>query len=55
MELYLEINRITNEVFIDSADIEAIEKFTKSGMVDGVTTNPSIAKSGKDFKDALEL
>ena len=55
MELYLEINRITNEVFIDSADIEAIEKFTKSGMVDGVTTNPSIiAKSGKDFKDVIK-
>ena len=32
--------------FIDSADIEAITEFTKSGMVDGVTTNPSIiAKS----------
>ena len=41
--------------FIDSADIEAIEKFTKSGMVDGVTTNPSIiAKSGKDFKDVIK-
>ena len=24
--------------FIDSADIEAITEFTKSGMVDGVTT-----------------
>tara|TARA_B100001109_G_scaffold250889_1_gene244623 strand:+ start:417 stop:1073 length:657 start_codon:yes stop_codon:yes gene_type:complete len=41
--------------FIDSADIDAIEKFTKSGMVDGVTTNPSIiAKSGKDFKDVIK-
>ena len=41
--------------FIDSADIEAIEKFTKSGMVDGVTTNPSIiAKSGKDFKGVIK-
>ena len=41
--------------FIDSADIDAIEKFTKSGMVDGVTTNPSIiAKSGRDFKDVIK-
>ena len=42
--------------FIDSADIEAIIEFTKSGMVDGVTTNPSIiAKSGRDFKDVRFL
>ena len=41
--------------FIDSVDIEAIKKFTLSGMVDGVTTNPSIiAKSGKDFKKVIE-
>ena len=41
--------------FIDSADIEAITEFTKSGMVDGVTTNPSIiAKSGRDFKDVIK-
>ena len=36
--------------FIDSADINAIKKFSKIGMVDGVTTNPSIiAKSGRDI------
>ncbi|MDA8851800.1 fructose-6-phosphate aldolase [Hyphomicrobiales bacterium] len=41
--------------FIDSVDIEAIKKFTLSGMVDGVTTNPSIiAKSGKDFKQVIK-
>ena len=28
--------------FIDSADVDAIKKFSKVGMVDGVTTNPSI-------------
>jgi len=40
--------------FIDSVDIEAIKKFTLSGMVDGVTTNPSIiAKSGRDFKEVI--
>ena len=40
--------------FIDSVDIQAIKKFTLSGMVDGVTTNPSIiAKSGKDFKEVI--
>ena len=40
--------------FIDSADIEAIKKFTKSGMVDVVTTNPSIiAKSGRNIKEEI--
>ena len=40
--------------FIDSADIGAIKKFTKSGMVDGVTTNPSIiAKSGRNIKEVI--
>lgn len=38
------------KIFIDSADISAIEKYTALGVVDGVTTNPSIiAKSGLDF------
>ena len=41
--------------FIDSADIDAIKEFSKSGMVDGVTTNPSIiAKSGRDFKEVIK-
>jgi transaldolase len=33
--------------FIDTADVEAIRELAKSGLVDGVTTNPSlVAKSG---------
>ncbi|WP_298916029.1 fructose-6-phosphate aldolase [uncultured Algimonas sp.] len=40
--------------FIDSADIEAIKALSDIGLVDGVTTNPSIiAKSGRDFKDVV--
>ena len=40
--------------FIDSADINAIKKFSKIGMVDGVTTNPSIiAKSGRDITEVI--
>ena len=36
--------------FIDSTDIDAIGALNASGLVDGVTTNPSlIAKSGADF------
>lgn len=40
--------------FIDSADLNAIAKFNDYGLVDGVTTNPSlIAKSGRDFKEVV--
>jgi len=36
--------------FIDTADVDAIRELHDLGMVDGVTTNPSlIAKSGRDF------
>ena len=30
------------EIFIDSANITEIEKWLKMGVLDGVTTNPSI-------------
>ncbi|MEM7729469.1 MAG: fructose-6-phosphate aldolase [Pseudomonadota bacterium] len=37
--------------FVDSADLDAIRELADIGLVDGVTTNPSIiAKSGRDFK-----
>ena len=36
--------------FVDSADVEAISELNDFGMVDGVTTNPSlILKSGRDI------
>ena len=36
--------------FIDTANINEIKALAETGMVDGVTTNPSIiAKEGKDF------
>jgi len=38
--------------FVDTADIAAIRDLAATGLIDGVTTNPSlIAKSGRDFKD----
>ena len=41
--------------FIDTADIEEIKALSKVGLVDGVTTNPSlIYKSGKDFKKVIK-
>ncbi len=38
--------------FVDTAEIDAIQELAATGLLDGVTTNPSlIAKSGRDFKD----
>lgn len=40
--------------FIDSADIGEIKEAAAMGLVDGVTTNPSlVAKTGRRFRDAL--
>tara|TARA_R100000742_G_C4263100_1_gene80944 strand:+ start:494 stop:1156 length:663 start_codon:yes stop_codon:yes gene_type:complete len=37
------------QIFLDTADSEAIEKAWKTGLIDGVTTNPSlILKNGQD-------
>ena len=39
------------KIFLDTADVEAIRARIDSGVVDGVTTNPSIImKSGKPFE-----
>jgi transaldolase len=41
--------------FIDTADIEEIKKAHAMGMVDGVTTNPSlVSKTGRPFADILK-
>jgi len=40
--------------FIDTADSDEIKALTETGMVDGVTTNPSlIAKSGRPFLEVI--
>ncbi len=40
--------------FIDTADIDDIRDLAATGLVDGVTTNPSlIAKSGRKFLDVV--
>jgi transaldolase len=41
--------------FIDTANIEEIKEAHSLGMVDGVTTNPTlVAKEGKDYKEVLK-
>jgi transaldolase len=43
------------KIFLDTANIEEIRKANSWGIIDGVTTNPSlIAKEGKDFKEVVE-
>ncbi len=41
--------------FVDTAEIKDIEELAATGLLDGVTTNPSlIAKSGRDFKEVVK-
>ncbi|MFW9809107.1 MAG: fructose-6-phosphate aldolase [Candidatus Thorarchaeota archaeon] len=41
--------------FIDTANVDAIRKAHERGMVDGVTTNPSlVAKEGRDFRTVVD-
>jgi len=43
------------EFFIDTADIEEIKQANELGILDGVTTNPSlVAKTGRPFNDVLK-
>ena len=40
--------------FLDTADINEIKELAASGLVDGVTTNPSlVAKTGRKFREVL--
>lgn len=40
--------------FVDTADVNEIRELASTGMLDGVTTNPSlIKKSGRDFKEVI--
>ncbi len=40
--------------FVDTADVKEISELAATGLLDGVTTNPSlIAKSGRDFIEVI--
>lgn len=40
--------------FVDTADVNEIKELAATGLLDGVTTNPSlIKKSGRDFKEVI--
>jgi transaldolase len=41
--------------FLDTADIAEIRELAATGLIDGITTNPSlVAKSGRKFVDAIK-
>lgn len=43
------------KIFIDTANVNEIRKAAELGIIDGVTTNPSlIAREGRDLKDVIE-
>jgi transaldolase len=40
--------------FVDTADVTEIKELATTGLLDGVTTNPSlVAKAGRDFKEIV--
>ncbi|HYM98702.1 MAG TPA: transaldolase family protein, partial [Aestuariivirgaceae bacterium] len=41
--------------FVDTADVAEIREVASTGLLDGVTTNPSlVAKSGRDFREVIK-
>ena len=43
------------EFFLDTAEVKEVEEIASWGILDGVTTNPSlIKKSGRDFKEVVK-
>ena len=43
------------KLFLDTADLDQIRELAPTGLIDGITTNPSlIAKSGRDFKAVIK-
>jgi len=43
------------KIFLDTANVDAIRRFYEMGIVDGVTTNPTlIAKEGKSFNEVIQ-
>ena len=43
------------KIFLDTANVAEIKEATSLGVLDGITTNPSlVAKEGRDFKELLK-
>ena len=49
------INLLNMKIFLDTADYEAIAERYKTGLVDGITTNPTLVrKSGVDYVEFIK-
>ena len=47
--------KATMKIFLDTADTAAIQKHFSTGLIDGITTNPTlIMKSGRDPEDVYQ-
>jgi transaldolase len=43
------------KIFLDTANLDEIKEAARSGLIDGVTTNPSlVAKEGRSFREILK-
>lgn len=43
------------EFFLDTADVAEVESLMPTGLIDGITTNPTlIARSGRNWKDVIK-
>ena len=43
------------KIFVDTADLDEIRELASWGIIDGVTTNPTlVARSGRSFKEIVE-
>ena len=43
------------KIFLDTANVDEIKRINELGLVDGVTTNPTIiAKEGRDFEEVIK-
>ena len=43
------------KIFVDTADLNEIKELASWGIIDGVTTNPTlVAKSGRSFNEIIE-
>jgi len=42
------------QIFLDTGDVEAVRKASETGLIDGVTTNPThITKTGRGFRQVV--
>ena len=50
-----EVGRGLMKIFIDTANLDEIRELASWGVIDGVTTNPTlVAKSGRSFNEIIE-